>query len=79
MVRIIEAYPTSTSGRRSLSLATMSGSGAAASSRWLAMNGLRTVAATREDWCQAVVELTTARLTRCRGSARTPAHSLARP
>ena len=35
----------------------MSDSGAAASRRTLVMNGLWTVAATREDWCQAVVDL----------------------
>ena len=61
---IIEAYPTSTSGCRLFSRATISGKRLAASRRSVAKNGLRTVAATREDWCHAVVELTTAMLTR---------------
>jgi hypothetical protein len=77
--RMIDAYATSTSGCSSLSRATTSGSGDAASRRSLTMNGLRTVAATREDWCHAVVELTTAMLTRLVGPDLTPAHSLARP
>jgi hypothetical protein len=46
--------------------------------RSLWMNGLFTVAATRDDWCQAVVELTTAIRTGCSGLAWMPDHSLAR-
>ncbi len=56
----------------------MSGSGVAASRRSLTTNGLRTVAATREDWCHGAVELTTAMLTRRVSPVMTPAHSLAR-
>jgi len=67
-----------TSGRSSLSRATVSASGPAAFSRALSTSSLRTLAATRADWCQAVVELTTAIRLRCRSVARTPAHSLAR-
>ena len=43
------------------------------------MNGLRTVAATRADWCHGVVELTTAMLTLCVGPDLIPDHSFARP
>ena len=57
----------------------ISPTGQPASSRSVAMNGLRTEAATRADWCQGVAELTTAMRTGCRGPARTPVHSLARP
>src|SRR5690348_4159646 len=57
----------------------MSEIGAAASKRRLVRNGLRMVAATLDDWCHAVVELTTATLAGCSGPALIPAHSLARP
>lgn len=74
----MDPYATSTSGWNLLSRATSSGSGAAALRRSLTMNGLRAVAATLDDWCQGVVELTMAIFTRWAGPIRTPAHWFAR-
>lgn len=76
--RSIDAYATRTSGWSASRPATISSSGAAASKRELRTNGLWIVAATRDDWCQAVVELTTAMVVRRVSPAETPAHSLAR-
>src|SRR5215204_3427477 len=73
--RIIEAYATSTSGCQPLSRSTMLSRGSPESRRRVGTQRLCTEAPTLADWCQGVVELTTAIFVRWVRPALEPAQS----